>query len=302
MTLTRSNLHGGGFTLVELIVVIVLLGILALGGSIFVARPIEIYQEQIRRQQLVDAAEMALRQIAIDVRRSLPNSLRFVDNGPNDWAIEVVETVDGARYRDEAGAPFIVAPGAEYILDFTTADDRFNILGVFSNNPGANLRVAIFSTNSADVYADAVSVDASNPFGLISQAGITLNLINGAPEGDEHQIILDKAHRFSQQSPGQRLFLVGGPVSYTCDTTNGLVRFAGYPFRTNHGDVDSYSDLLGQTGQSHGVVASDVSRCAMDYDPGSPTRSGLLTIELGLTNSSGDNVRLLHQLHVDNVP
>jgi MSHA biogenesis protein MshO len=284
-----------GFTLIELIVVVVLLGILAAGSSIFIARPIEIYQEQVRRQQLVDAAEMALRQIAVDVRAALPNSIRFNDNGPASWSIEMIETVDGARYRDEAGAPFT---DPDYILEFTGSDSFFNILGEFSNSPGSSLRVAIYNTNSDDIYTHAEL--GTNP-GLISQQGITLQTIAGSPS-DEQQIELDTAHQFIQQSPGQRLFLVSGPVSYTCDAVNGLVRFEGYSFRSAYTSVDSFADLDSQAGETHGLVAANTTRCAMDYEAGSPTRGGLLTIDLSLSNSVGETVRLLHQLHVDNVP
>ncbi|MBT8434588.1 MAG: prepilin-type N-terminal cleavage/methylation domain-containing protein, partial [Gammaproteobacteria bacterium] len=66
-----------GFSLVELIVVVVLLGILASGAGLLILQPIEAYDDQVRRQQLVDQGEMALRQIARDVRRALPNSVRI---------------------------------------------------------------------------------------------------------------------------------------------------------------------------------------------------------------------------------
>ena len=58
------------FTLLELITVIVLLGVLAAGAGLLITTPIDAYNDQLRRQQLVDQAEMALRQIARDVRRA----------------------------------------------------------------------------------------------------------------------------------------------------------------------------------------------------------------------------------------
>lgn len=92
----------------ELIVVVVLLGVLAGGGGLLILQPIEAYDDPVRRQQLVDQGEMALRQIARDVRRALPNSVRVTPVGAG-FAVEMVNTVDGARYRDEVGGEFTTA-------------------------------------------------------------------------------------------------------------------------------------------------------------------------------------------------
>ncbi len=98
-------LKQSGFSLLELILVIVLLGVLASGAGLLITRPIEAYNDQLRRQQLVDQGEMALRQIARDLRRALPNSVRVTPTG-GGWALEMVNSVDGARYRDEVGGDY----------------------------------------------------------------------------------------------------------------------------------------------------------------------------------------------------
>ena len=56
------------------------------GAGLLITRPIEAYGDQLRRQQLVDQAEMVLRQIARDVRRALPNSIRITTfSGGGRW-------------------------------------------------------------------------------------------------------------------------------------------------------------------------------------------------------------------------
>ena len=183
MNKLRMLANDKGFTLIEIIVVIVLLGILAAGAGLLISRAIEAYSDQLRRQQLVDSAEMALRKLAVDIRRALPNSIRVVDNSPNGWALEMVNTVDGARYRDEFGGGFTTTND---ILEFIPGETDFNLLGQLTTMPLQNYpnnRVVIYNTSPTDLYFDAAN--NSNP-GIISRPGFTLSLT-----GIEHHINLD---------------------------------------------------------------------------------------------------------------
>ena len=283
-----------GFSLIELIVVIVLVGIMATGAGMLISRPIEAYNDQLRRQQLVDSAEMALRKIAGDIRRALPNSIRLVDNSPNGWALEMINTVDGARYRDEAGGAGFNT--ANEILDFSAADTDFNLLGQLYNLAVGNfpaLRAVIYNTSPADIYNDAFN--NNNP-GIISSQGLTVAVDFS---GTEHHIQLNNAFRFEFQSPTQRLFIVDGAISYICNSVTGfLTRFDGYTDQLNQiSTVAAFPPTA-----NSGLVATQVSSCGIDYQPGTAQRGGLITLDLALTNAANESVRLLHQVHVDNVP
>jgi MSHA biogenesis protein MshO len=284
-----------GFTLIELIVVIVLLGIMSVGAGMLITRPIEAYSDQVRRQQLVDSAQMTLRKIADDIHRALPNSIRVADNGPTQWALEMVNSVDGARYRDEAGGGF--ASPAQ-MLDFTLADAQFNLLGQFANlgNGVYPYRAVIYSTSAAMVYSEAAAGANS---GIITAPGnITIS-----SDGIEQRVQLSNAHQFSFRSPAQRVFLVDGPVSYVCDTASQrLMRYSGYAFQALHSANDSIAELDALPNVVSGRVASQLSSCKIDYQPGSAQRGGLITLEITLTDSKGESVNLLHQVHVDNLP
>lgn len=286
-----------GFTLIELLIVIVLLGIMAVGAGMLITRPIDAYSDQVRRQQLVDSAEMAVRKIEADIRRALPNSIRTLGTA-SGWALEMINTVDGARYRDEAGAGFSADTD---ILTFGVAgDSRFNLLGRFTSlapNTYADYRTVIYSTSPATIYSDAAL--NNNPGIISSPAGLVLSL---DPTGIEHQLTLPGLFRFSFESPTQRLFVVDGAVSYICDSTNGiLTRFEGYAYQSSQTSVDTLAELSA-LGASSGRVATQVSSCNIDYQPGSAQRGGLITLDLSLTDDATETIRLLHQVHVDNVP
>ena len=280
-----------GFSLVELIVVVVLLGVLAGGAGLLILRPIEAYDDQVRRQQLVDQGEMALRQIARDVRRALPNSVRVTPVGAG-FAVEMVNTVDGARYRDETGGEFITTNDT---LEFATGDTDFNLLGMF-NTPGVlapGRRLVIYNTSAAGIYTDAA---LNNNPGIVTTAGTTLTLSTISPptEDDEHHINMNPAFQFAQQSPGQRVFVIDGPTSYICDpATNRMLRYSNYAF--------SAAQPTPPVGGTSGVVISQLSGCSMTYSPGTSQRGGILTVEITVTDS-GESISLLHQVHVVNVP
>ncbi len=280
-----------GFSLVELIVVVVLLGVLASGAGLLIVRPIEAYDDQVRRQQLVDQGEMALRQIARDVRRALPNSIRVTPVGAG-FAVEMVNTIDGARYRDEVGGEFTTANDT---LEFAAADTDFNLLGLF-NTPGllaAGQRLVIYNTSAAGIYSDAA---LNNNPGIVTTAGTTLTLSTNTPatEDDEHHVNMAPAFQFAQQSPGQRVFVIDGPTSYICNpASNQIVRYSNYAF--------SAAQPTPPVGGTSGVVISQLSGCDMTYNPGTSQRGGILTVEITITDS-GESINLLHQVHVVNVP
>lgn len=296
----KNRLQQSGFSLIELIVVVVLLGILGSVGGLLILQPIEAYDDQVRRQQLVDQGEMALRQIARDVRRALPNSLR-VSNVGSGWAVEMVNTVDAARYRDDVGAGFAAA--ANRLQFIPPGDSSFNLLGQFPTiTPPAtlasNLRLVIYSTSSDAVYDDA---SANLNSGIITSSANTINVaeVSAAGVDNEFQITLANAHRFPLRSPQQRVFLVDGPVSYVCNPATGqIVRYANYSYRDRNNQPQSAADF---SGGNSGLVVSQVNSCDLTYQAGTSQRAGVLTVSIEVEDS-GESINLLHQINVVNVP
>lgn len=277
-----------GFTLMELIIVIVLLGILASGAGLLITKPIEAYNDQLRRQQLVDQGEMALRQIARDIRRALPNSIRV---GGGGTALEMVNTTGGARYRDEVGGAFIADTDW---LNFTAADTDFKLLGQLRTGLNPGDRLVIYNTAPDDIYQD---VTANNNPGIVTTGSTTLALVPGV----EDHITLAPAFQFSQQSPGQRMFVIDGPISYFCNTTaSTLTRYDSYPYQSSQETSEAVLAALG--GVQSGRVVSQLASCNFTYDSGSAQRGGMVTLEIVLDNTTGESISLLHQVHVVNVP
>jgi MSHA biogenesis protein MshO len=105
-------------------------------------------------------------------------------------------------------------------------------------------------------------------------------------------------------SPARRVYLVSGPVTYLCDGTGRtLKRYSGYTIQATQPLTDA---ALMAAGATRSLIANDLENCAFAYDPGNAQRAGLVTLEVSLsrdvTAGSTERIRLLNQLHIENVP
>lgn len=257
-----------GFTLVELIMVITIVGILAAMGVTFFLQPFEGALDLSRRAELVDAADNALRRMQRDLRQALPNSVRI---GASGRQIELLHTVDGGRYR---------ADGAGDRLDFTAPDNGFDVMG--------SLRAAPADGQSIVVYNLSATGPASNAY-----AGDNRTVVSGSTAS---YIALSTPFQFPLSSPSQRFFIIDQPVSYVCDLTAGtLRRVSGYSNLQSNAPPGSFS------GGDSAIVAQQVSACSFSYQAGTANRTAVATLDLTLSAES-EVVRLLQQVHVENAP
>jgi MSHA biogenesis protein MshO len=277
--------------LIELVITIALSAIVVSFMAMFISGPVESYTHQSRRAGLVDLAENSLRRIARDIRRALPNSVRLSLSG-SAVALELLSTVDGARYRERP------PPGnPAQRLQFSAPDDAFNSIGVFRNITRP------FSSNNHFLSIYNVGVPGADAYELtnvITPPGTQIDIAADAVPGEDN-VRVSPAFKFAFASPGQRIFLVDGPVTYLCDTGAGtLTRYSGYAITSDQTDRDSNAELLA-AGANSTLIANRVSNCSMTYAPGTSQRAGLVSIALAVTDT-GETVSLLHQVHVDNVP
>jgi MSHA biogenesis protein MshO len=279
------------FTLVELVITIAISAIVVSFMAMFIAGPVAGFGDQTRRAELVDMAENSLRRIARDIRRALPNSVRVTTNG-SVVAVEMLNSVDGVRYREQPPPA-----NAARRLDFSTADDSFNSIGRFTQISKP------FSSNQHFLSIYNVGVSGANAYELanvITPPGTQIDIDDDSIPGED-RIQLSPAFQFAFGSPAQRVFLIDGPISYLCDTATGtLRRYAGYSIAASHGDRDSDAELVG-AGATSSLVTNRVAACNVLYTAGTAQRSGLVSLAMSVAEA-GEQVALLHQVHVDNVP
>lgn len=263
--MSRSANSQGGFTLVEMVIVMVITGIIGGMVAVFIRAPVQGYVDSARRADMSDIADTALRRISRDLRLALPNSVRVT--GSN--TIDFLSTSGGGRYRAGAG-------GTNDELDFTVADTSFEAIGAMpALVAGDQVVIYNLSIPGADAYLnDNRATYASNAGGVIT---------------------FTAGKRFPFDSPGQRFHIVREQVRYICDTATGnLTRYWGFPIAAPSAGVPA--------GGSSALMASHVSACNFTYDTNVVAqRSGLVTMNLSITES-GETVTLYSAIHVSNVP
>ncbi len=278
-----------GVTLIELIVTIVVGSVVVAFMAMFIVTPMQAYTAQTRRAELVDDADSALRLMGRDLRASLPNSVRVTTSGSVS-ALELLATTDGARYRDSGPLS-----NAALELDFTAADGAFA-----TTVPFAQLTLP-WSSSTSYLAVYNVGVPGANAYemaNVITPAGTTISIAAGSA-ANENLVTLSPAFRFAYGSPGRRVYLVSGPVTYLCDTAAAtLRRYSGYSIASSQ---PASAAALATAGATAALVATDVGACQFTYNPGTAQRNALASVTLQLTRSS-ESVQLLHEVPLANTP
>jgi len=268
-----------GFTLIEMIIVIVIGGILAAMTTSILTLPINSYIDSTRRATLTDAAESALRRMQRDIRRALPNSIRVSSDGQS---LELLHIVDGGRYRAQYYTDASGAINGD-TLDFTATDTSFDVLGSLQN---------FAQVTAGEDRLVVYPVDAS---GANAYVGSNSSVVNASTVDS----LAFTAKQFPLASPQQRFFIIDTPITYRCDTDPSarkdrtLVRYQNYDIQATQPTPPS---------EGAAIQANYLASCQFSYSSGSSSRAGLVTIELSLTDDANESVRLVHQVHVDNQP
>jgi MSHA biogenesis protein MshO len=281
-----------GFTLVELVITIAVGSVVVAFMAMFIVTPMTIYTSQTRRTMLVDAADSALRFIGRDLRAALPNSVRVSVSG-SVTALELLATVDGARYQDSGPLS-----NPALALDLTALDGAFATTVPFTQ---VTLPcTTICSTYFLSIYNLGVAgADAYETGSKVITPATTSITISAGATANQNLVTLSTPFQFAYGSPGQRVYLVSGPVSYLCDTAAAtLTRYSGYTIASTQ---SASAAVLTAAGASAALVASNVAGCQFVLSAGTAQRNGLATLKLQIAQS-GETVQLLHQVEVVNAP
>jgi len=199
-----------GFTLLELITVIVLLGVISVGMGSIIKFGTQIFTEASSRDQLISSGRFAVERLNREVRNALPNSLDVFSGGS---CLNFTPVVGSAIYEDIAVAPEAASPDITlYKFDFAV--------------PTGDLFASVYPLNSDELYGG-------------TQTPVLISTIeNGCTSCS---LTLNSATQFHGDSPTQRLYVVQRPITY-CLAGRQLVRYQQTGFNT--GSVPASGGIL----------------------------------------------------------
>jgi len=280
-----SNVYG--FTLVELVISISLMGVVAVLVSTMVGNQMLGYVATARRADLVARTDMAIQMMARDLRAAVPYSVR-VSGGT---AIEWVPVLDWGRYRkraDSTAADPVAAASAT--VDFSSLDSVFDVLhpGIMPTMP-AGARIVM--GNTASMAAAGINLYGGLGTGALVPAGShVITPTSVSPAATSNQITLTPAFQFALGSAAGRFYLVNNAASYLC-SGGSITRYDGYT-------IQSAQPTSAPTGSSSALLLDGVASCQFGYTAIDAT-FGMLTITVQVTDS-GESVTLTRSITIEN--
>jgi len=197
----------GGFTLIELVITMVLLGILALATTDFIRTGSLIYRDGAERQALLGEARFAIQRLSRELQNSLPNSARVDSIAVLGECLTFVPTLSSHSYVSLPLTPRSAASAA---------------IASWSGQPAvpgsANVWAAVYVLNSDEVVsANGLINERANKVAAVeslsADASSGLSTLN-----------FDSAVSFRSASPAQRLYLISEAVRY-CVAGSELRRY-----------------------------------------------------------------------------
>lgn len=202
-----------GFTLIELVAVIVILSILATIGTGFVVKTTEAYQRTQTRALLVNTARQSIERMTRQLRGALPYSVRPTNNGS---CIEFMPIAGGGNYFDPVPDVGNQAPDASTI-EASPPQVAF----------GTPRHITIGAMSNVEIYG-------SNPTSRATYVGYdqATNVLSFNP-----------AMGWQRNSISKRYYLLDHPQAF-CVIGNELRFYEGISVADENVDVSSVHSIL----------------------------------------------------------
>lgn len=273
-----KNIKQNGFTLIEMVIAITILGIVGGISSLIIGRTVDGYDATARRAKLHSGARLAIDRIAREARHALPNSIcTYNGSNCNSTANRVyfLKSTDGGEYQTLTGTYTSGSLRSPLPISPTTATN-FDVLSNSILNASANDWVVLYNTNNTDIYSSTTKrKQISN-----------ITTKNVAGSSNVAVVNLTGAISFTTHSPSRRFQVIENNVTIFYLNGSDLFR-ATSTFAAPNTPINPR------------LLLENVTALNFSYIPGTQQRASVLTIDLTLT-VKGETIRIIHEAHIQN--
>lgn len=296
-----------GFTLVEIIIVISIMGIIGGLSTLIIGRSLDSYAALERRTDLQTSIRLAVERISRELRHALPHSICV--SGGAKCALGVasgtgtqfyfIPVKDSGRYQDRPGAYPAAGPILRSRLPVSPhSSDRFDVLSTDGANrlkAAAGDWVTVYNLNNSNIYAGPNNIrNRINKIVLkdIKNTAATTDDIDQIQFSDNLSFnnALPSDQSFSNHSPTRRFHIIEH------DKVTLFYLDSGNLYR----DTTTFAAPNTATGTPR-LLMENVDACTFTYTPGSQQRAGLLRIDITI-KKQGEKIQVIHDAHVYNTP
>jgi MSHA biogenesis protein MshO len=265
-----------GFTLIEMVTVILILGIIVVGISSFVIFGTRIFVESSAVDQVLSQSRFGIERMTRDIRRAVPNSMRVLT--ATDGSYQCLELLPISASTSYINAPFFPQP----VQNTLTA-----IKSVRSINAAQS--VLIYPLTASDVY---------NPQGLTAKRFLVQSV---AESGDLLTITLTQSIRFTEASPLKRLYVAQSPLSYCFINTAGNVDLRLYQQYGYKAVQPSPTDMGNGVLMAQNITNTLTINPAIILTPATLVTNAIVHLQPRF-RVNGETFQYQHQVQVMNVP
>ena len=258
-----------GFTLIEMVMAMVLLGIVGLSLSGILTQSAQIYVEGTARELTLQEGRFVSERIVRELRQAVPNSVVSSNEG---HCIEWLPIRAAGIYSD---LPIKPEKELEIIPDGSISKEQ---------------RVVIYPVTASDIYSATVPNGGTNKTAVIAEDVV----FTPSPQENMASLKLKAATLFPSASPAKRFFIFDSPVAY-CLEGSDVWRYSNYALERSEPDSPNFA------GGEKVLMAQNISQLQFDVDQASLVRNGLVKFHLEF-NARGEKVRFDHDVLIANAP
>ncbi|MCG7532357.1 type II secretion system GspH family protein [Psychrobium sp. MM17-31] len=257
--------NNGGFTLIELVLVILVLAIVSTGIVTFIRYGVQTYQDTAGRDKQISDSRFVIERITRELRNALPNSVRVTNGGD---CVEFIPILASSTYVDIPVLP----DAASSTVTIVASSEPFT---------PTNTKLVVYPLSVGEVYVNGTQT-TGKVFNVDSYSAAVDNVVT---------VTLTNAVHFDDDSPNQRYFIIRENVAYCWDTSGDIKRYQ------NVANPPSGTGVL----MAENVVKPSGSTPIFSYQGDTLIRNAIVLMDFSFRYDD-ERLRLVNEVNIANVP